>query len=95
MTPRCPGQPGVCPPGSVACRLVRSPLLLLTARRAFPCPTLGVTPEINSVVRRSGTGPLMAAAAAWDGLAAELSSAFGYGAPISEPTNTGGGRGRH
>ncbi|WP_413926607.1 PPE family protein, partial [Mycobacterium tuberculosis] len=47
-------------------------------------------PEINSgrMYSGPGSGPLMAAAAAWDGLAAELSSAAtGYGAAISELTN--------
>src|SRR5438270_10248798 len=43
-------------------------------------------PEINSTLMYSGpgSGPLLAAAAAWDGLAAELySAAAGYGSLIA------------
>src|ERR1700742_4329410 len=47
-------------------------------------------PEINSarMYAGPGSGPLMAAAAAWDGLGAELgSAASGYGSAISELTS--------
>ena len=47
-------------------------------------------PEINSALMYTGpgSGPLMAAAAAWDGLAAELgTAASGYGSVISELTS--------
>ncbi|MGH3594860.1 MAG: PPE family protein, partial [Mycobacterium sp.] len=49
-------------------------------------------PEINSARMYSGpgSGPMMAAAAAWDALAAQLSStATGYGSVVSELTATG------
>ncbi|AKN18692.1 hypothetical protein B586_11975 [Mycobacterium haemophilum DSM 44634] len=48
-------------------------------------------PEINSgrMYTGAGSGPMLAAAAAWDGLAAELSStASGYGSVVSELTNS-------
>ncbi|MGH3541561.1 MAG: PPE family protein [Mycobacterium sp.] len=49
-------------------------------------------PEINSARMYSGpgSGPMMAAAAAWDALAAQLSyTATGYGSVVSELTATG------
>ena len=48
-------------------------------------------PEINSgrIYSGPGSGPMMAAAAAWDGLAAELSTAAsGYGSVINELTGS-------
>ena len=51
---------------------------------------MALPPEINSgrMYAGPGSGPMMAAAAAWDGLAAELgTAASGYGSVISELTS--------
>ncbi|WP_252183755.1 PPE domain-containing protein, partial [Mycobacterium tuberculosis] len=52
-------------------------------------------PEINSVLMYSGAGssPLLAAAAAWDGLAEELGSAAVSFGQVTSGLTAGGGQG--
>ncbi|WP_151220244.1 PPE family protein, partial [Mycobacterium tuberculosis] len=90
MTLDVPVNQGHVPPGSVACCLV-GVTAVADGIAGHSLSNFGaLPPEINSgrMYSGPGSGPLMAAAAAWDGLAAELSSAAtGYGAAISELTN--------